>query len=141
MTDPVLQITPTLASPIEQTFPTLTPAQAARIEAHGRVRPVQAGEVLVEAGQPVIPFFLVKSGRLEAVRPSGTGETRIVEQGPGQFTGEVTMLSGRRALARIRAIEPGEVVELAREDLLALVQTDSELGEIILRAFLLRRVE
>jgi thioredoxin reductase (NADPH) len=97
--------------------------------------------VLVEAGQPVIPFFLVKAGRLEAVRPSDTGETRIAEQGPGQFTGEVTMLSGRRALVRIRVIEPGEVIELSRENLLALVQTDSEFGEIIMRAFILRRVE
>jgi thioredoxin reductase (NADPH) len=141
MTEPAPLIQPTLASPAEQTFPTLTPAQIERIAAHGRVRPVLAGEVLIEAGQPVIPFFLVKAGRLEAVRPSGTGETRIAEQGPGQFTGEVTMLSGRRALARIRAIEPGEVIELAREDLLALVQTDSELSEIIMRAFILRRVE
>jgi thioredoxin reductase (NADPH) len=141
MTEPVLTIQPSLASPAEQTFPTLTPAQVERIAAHGRVRPIVAGEVLVEAGQPVLPFFLVKAGRLEAVRPSATGEIRIVEQGPGQFTGEVTMLSGRRALARIRVLEPGEVIELTRENLLALVQTDSELSEIILRAFILRRVE
>jgi thioredoxin reductase (NADPH) len=141
MTEPAPLIQPTLASPAEQTFPTLTPAQIERIAAHGRVRPILAGEVLIEAGQPVIPFFLVKAGRLEAVRPSGTGETRIAEQGPGQFTGEVTMLSGRRALVRIRAIEPGEVIELDRENLLALVQTDSELSEIIMRAFILRRVE
>src|SRR5262245_2768042 len=141
MTEPAPLIQPTLTSPVEQTFPTLTLAQSERIAAHGRVRPVVAGEVLVEAGQPVIPFFLVKAGRLEAVRPSATGETRIAEQGPGQFTGEVTMLSGRRALVRIRAIEPGEVVELSRENLLALVQTDSELGEIIMRAYILRRVE
>jgi len=141
MTEPAPLIQPTLASPAEQTFPTLTPAQSERIATHGRVRPVLAGEVLIEAGQPVIPFFLVKAGQLEAVRPSGTGETRIGVLGPGQFTGEVTMLSGRRALARIRAIEPGEVIELARENLLALVQTDSELGEIIMRAFILRRVE
>ena len=141
MTEPAPLIQTTLASPTEQTFPTLTPAQVERIAPHGRVRPILAGEVLVEAGQPVIPFFVVKAGRLEAARPSGTGETRIAEQGPGQFTGEVTMLSGRRALARIRAIEPGEVIELARENLLALVQTDGELSEIILRAFILRRVE
>ncbi|MEA2601385.1 MAG: thioredoxin reductase [Acidobacteriota bacterium] len=141
MTDPAPLIQPTLASPAAQTFPTLTPAQVERIAAHGRVRPILAGEVLVEVGQPVIPFFLVKAGRIEAVGPSGTGETRIAEQGPGQFTGEVTLLSGRRALARIRAIEPGKVIELTREDLLALVQADSELGEIIMRAFILRRVE
>ena len=57
--------------------------------------------------------------------------------GPGQFTGEVNMLSGRRALVRSRATEAGEVIELDREHLLALVQTDSELGEIIMRAFIM----
>ena len=60
---------------------------------------------------------------------------------PGQFTGEVTMLSGRRGLVRLRAGEAGAVIELEREHLLALVQTDSELSEIFMRAFILRRVE
>ena len=51
------------------------------------------------------------------------------------------MLSGRRGLVRMRAGEPGAVIEVEREHVLALVQTDSELSEIFLRAFLLRRVE
>ena len=51
------------------------------------------------------------------------------------------MLSNRPALVRARASEPGEVIELDREHFLALVQTDSQLSEIIMRAFILRRVE
>ena len=51
------------------------------------------------------------------------------------------MLSGRRALFRARVSEPGEVIELDRQHMLALVQTDAELGEILMRAFILRRVE
>src|SRR6266576_4074957 len=51
------------------------------------------------------------------------------------------MLTGRRALTRIRAITPGEVIELAREQLLGLIQTDAELSEIFMRAFILRRIE
>ena len=61
--------------------------------------------------------------------------------GPGMFTGEVTMLSGRRGLAQIRAGAVGEVIEVGRDDLLALIQTDGELSEILMRAFILRRVE
>jgi thioredoxin reductase (NADPH) len=137
-TPPVLS---TLASPTEQTFPTLTPPQIARIDAHGRKRPIQRGEVLVEAGDHVVPFFVVTAGQVEIVRPSGTTEALVALHGPGQFSGEVNMLSGRRALFRARAREAGEVTELDREQLLALVQTDSELGEIIMRAFILRRVE
>ena len=142
MTEPAPFVQPTtLATPAEQMFPTLTPAQVARIAAHGRVRQVQRGEVLVEAGDQAVPVFVVKTGRIEIVRPSGTGETIVAVHRPGQFTGEVNILSGRRTLARARAAEPGEVIELAREQLLALVQTDSELGEIIMRAYILRRVE
>src|SRR5215813_1740517 len=60
---------------------------------------------------------------------------------PGQFTGEVNMLSGRRALARMRATKPGQVIELDRQHMMALIQTDAELGEILTLAFILRRVE
>jgi len=57
------------------------------------------------------------------------------------FTGEVTMLSGRHGLAQIRAAAAGEVIEVGRDDLLALIQADGELNEIFMRAFILRRVE
>jgi thioredoxin reductase (NADPH) len=125
----------------EHIFPTLTAAQIARVAAHGHSRRVQRGEVLVEAGEPIVPFFVVTAGHLEIVRPTGAAEELITVHGPGGFTGEVNMLSGRRSLARARATEPGEVIELDRERLLALVQTDAELSEILMRAFILRRVE
>jgi thioredoxin reductase (NADPH) len=141
MTEPAPAVAPTLASPADQMFPTLTPAQVSHLAAHGTVRPIRRGEVLVEAGETVVPFFVVRTGQIEIVQTSSTTKTLVAVHGPGQFTGEVNMLSGRRALFATRASEPGEVVELAREDLLALVQTDAEIGEIVLRAFILRRVE
>ena len=141
MTEPTTTLSSTTTSPAAQMFPMLTPAQIARVAAHGSVRPVRTGEVLFEAGDPVIPFFVVRTGRLEMLQPTGAGETLVAAHGPGQFTGEVNMLSGRRSLVRARVAEPGEVVELDRDSLLSLVQTDSELGEIFLRAFILRRVE
>src|SRR5262245_1688811 len=125
----------------EQIFPKLTPPQMARVAAHGRVRPVRAGEVLVEAGADVMPFFVVRAGEIEIVRPTDTAEKLIVRQGPGEFTGEVNMLTGRRTLVRLRATADGELIELDRQELLSLVQTDAELGEILMRAFILRRVE
>jgi thioredoxin reductase (NADPH) len=131
----------TLSARIGQMFPTLTSAQIARIAAHGRRRPIRHGEVLIEAGSENMPFFVVVEGRVEILQPSGETETLVAAHGPGQFTGETQMLSHRRALARARASEAGEVIELDRERLMALVQTDSELSEIIMRAFILRRVE
>jgi len=136
------QVPPTIdSSRPDHVFPTLTAAQIARIAAHGRVRSIQRGEVLVEAGDKVVPFFVVQAGEIQIVRPTGATESLIVVHGPGQFTGEATMLSGRRALLRARASQPGEVIELNREQLLALVQTDDQLSAVLMRAFILRRVE
>ena len=131
----------TLTARINQMFPTLTPTQIERIAVHGRRRVVQRGEVLFQAGDAVMPFFVVATGEIEIVRPAGGEETLITVHKSGQFTGEVQMLFGRRTLVLARVRETGEVIELDREHLLALVQTDSELSEIIMRAFILRRVE
>jgi thioredoxin reductase (NADPH) len=141
MTDTTLPLALTLPSGIERMFPTLTSAQVERIAAHGHPRRIRAGEVLVEPGEPNVPFFVVTAGQIEIVRPSGTSETLVIVYGPGQFAGEINMLSGRPAILRVRASQSGEVIEVAREQLLALVQTDSELSELIMRAFIVRRVE
>src|SRR2546429_4696560 len=95
----------------------------------------------MRAGEPVPRLFVVLEGRVEGVRPSATGDALVVSLDPGMFTGEVTMLSGRHGLAHIRAASAGEVIEVGRDDLLALIQADGELNEIFMRAFILRRVE
>ncbi len=141
MTDTIPPVPLTRASRVDQVFPTLTAAQIARLAVHGQVRHVQRGEVLMEAGEQPSRFFVVTAGHMEIVRPSGSTEALVAVLRPGQFTGEVTMLSGRRGFVRMRAGEPGAVLEVERDHVLALVQTDSELSEILLRAFLLRRVD
>jgi thioredoxin reductase (NADPH) len=122
-------------------FPTLTSSHINRLKAHGRLRRVDAGEVLVDAGELNPPFFVLTEGRLEVVRLSAVGDELVAVHAPGQFTGEVSMLSGRRGLVQVRASQPGEVLQVDHERLLSLVQTDSELSEIFMRAFILRRVE
>ena len=141
MTDTALPLALTLSSGVERMFPTLTPAQIERVAAHGQVRSIRSGEVLIEPGDRVVPFFVITAGRVEVVRPSVGIETLVAVHEPGQFTGEVNMLSGRPALVRSRVREADAVIELTREQLLALVQTDSEISELIMRSFILRRVE
>jgi thioredoxin reductase (NADPH) len=130
----------TVAPQEEQVFPVLTPAQIARLETHGKRRTVQRGEVLIEAGAQHYPLFAVLSGELEAVRNSCTGEQLATTHRQGQFSGELNLVTGRRGLATIRATQPGEVIEVERDSLLAMLQTDAELSEIFMRAFILRRV-
>ncbi len=120
-------------------FPTLTAAQMARLAAHGHARRVEQGEILIHAGEKIERFFVVTAGRLEVIRQSVTGEELVTVHLPGQFSGEVSMLSGRRGLVTFRASEASEVIELSRDQLLTIVQTDSELSDILMRAFLLRR--
>jgi thioredoxin reductase (NADPH) len=121
-------------------FPKLTPAQQARIAVHGVARVVQAGEILVEPDDNADKFFVVIKGHLNILRASGNTEEVVAVDEAGMFTGELNMLSGRPGLVRIRAGEPSEVIEIVREQLLAMVQTDSELSDIFMRAFILRRL-
>jgi thioredoxin reductase (NADPH) len=102
---------------------------------------IQRDEVLVEQGDISVPFFVVISGEIEIVRPGVSAQTLITVYDTGQFTGEVGTLSGRRTLFRWRVTKSGEVIELDRQHMLALVQTDAELGDIMMRAFVLRRLE
>ncbi|MEO6391692.1 MAG: FAD-dependent oxidoreductase, partial [Pyrinomonadaceae bacterium] len=122
-------------------LPVLTPEQLARIGAQGSSRAVAKGEVLFHAGSPSNRFFLVKSGAIDAVRPDGENESIIAHYGPGMFNGEINLLSGRPGFVHIRVVESGEVIEIDRDHLVNLVQTDSELSDILMRAFILRRLE
>jgi thioredoxin reductase (NADPH) len=140
MTSAAATTTLRLSSPLEHVFPRLTPEQIARVAAHGRARRVEAGEVLLAQGDSA-RIFVITAGTVETVRGTGDVEEIIVVHGVGSFTGEMAILSGRRGLARTRARESGEVIEVDRPQLMALVQTDSELSEIIMRAFILRRLE
>src|SRR5262245_32730324 len=101
--DPPVSTAPPLTRSVPQrVFPTLTVAQIGRIAAHGRRRAIASGDMLVEVGQRPVPFFVVVSGELQVLRPAGGTETLIVTHRAGQFSGEGTMLTGRRALARTR---------------------------------------
>lgn len=132
-------VIPLIGSP-EKIFPSLSEAQIERVAAHGRQRSVTAGEVLYEQGTANVPFFVLLTAELEAVRPTELGKRLLEMRGRGQFTGEINALSGRRSLLQIAVSKSGDVIELDRQVLLKLVQTDAEIGEIIMRAFILRRM-
>jgi thioredoxin reductase (NADPH) len=141
MTDtiPLLQVN--LRSRPDHIFPTLTGAQLARMATYGPMRRVQPGEVLLEIAEQNARSFVVISGQLDILRVADDREEMVAICRPGQFTGELNLLSARRGLVRIRASELGEVIEIDHDHLLMLVQGDSELSEILMRAFILRRVE
>jgi len=132
---------PSALDPHTQAFPILTPPQIARVKGSGKLRPVEPGEVLFAPGDTSVPFFVLLSGAMEIVQPDLTGEYPIAKHGPGEFTGEMTMISGQRCLVLGRVTEPGEFLELTGEGLRSLIARDAELSEIFMRAFILRRLE
>src|SRR5438445_12180491 len=124
-----------------QAFPILTAAQISRVRPGGKLREVKKGEVLFEPGDTNVPFFVLLSGSMEIVQPDLTGERPIATHVQGEFTGEMTMISGHRCLVLGRTTEPGEFLELSGEGLRSLIAKDAELNEIFMRAFILRRLE
>src|SRR5437762_1407094 len=124
-----------------EAFPELTPEQLARIEPHGHRRWLAQGEVVGEPGQPVTKIFVVLSEQLDAVTPLQTSTSSMPRFTPGMFTGERSILTGGRFLGRISATVPSDVIEVERDELLKLIQTDTELSDIFLRAFILRRLQ
>lgn len=120
-------------------FPILTDAQIARAAAYGKCRIVRRGEVLIESGAQHYPLFIALSGELEVVLGSGAGEELVATHRRGSFSGELNLVSGRRGLAAVRVTASGEVIQIERESLLSILQTDAELSEIFMRAFILRR--
>ena len=134
----VLVLTPN--SRPEHVFPTLTSPQLARLRAHGKVRQVRPGEVLLETGDPGTRFFVVTAGQVDIVHVS------TASKNSDGVSPRTVYRRGRRPLGQAHACpcpirQAGEVIEIDHANLLAFVQTDSELSDIIMRAFILRRAE
>src|SRR5262245_65902585 len=120
-------------------FPTLSAEQIARVASHGVIRPITRGEVLIEGGQTDVPFFVLTAGAIEVVRPSGLGDLLVAVLGPAQFSGDVSMILGRPAQMRLSVSESGEVVQLTRDGMLGLIQSDAEMSDVLMKALIYRR--
>ncbi|UWU95896.1 FAD-dependent oxidoreductase [Bradyrhizobium sp. CB1015] len=125
----------------EQTFPALTPGEIERIRHFGEIRTYADGELLFETGKPGPGMFVVLAGHVAITQRDGLGHvTPVIDQGPGQFLAELGQLSGRPALVDGRAEGDVEVLLVPPDRLRALLVAEAELGERIMRALILRRV-
>src|SRR5882757_2802769 len=122
-----------------QMFPHLTPVQIARLSAHGHKISTHKGQILAEPGDR-LPMFVVLSGSIEIIQPTLAGETLIVVHTQGSFSGDVGTLRGISAVVRMRVREGGEVLAIDEPQLRTVFQTDSELSELFMRAYILRRM-
>lgn len=122
-----------------QMFPHLNAVQIARLSTHGRKIATQKGQILAEPGDR-LPMFVVLSGSLEILQPTLSGETLIVVHTRGSFSGDVGTLRGIGSVVRMRVREAGEVLAIDDVHLRTIVQSDYDLSELFMRAYILRRV-
>jgi thioredoxin reductase (NADPH) len=119
----------------------LTAAEIDRMRRFGELRHFKDGERLFETGKPGPGMFVVLSGHIAITQRDGFGHvTPVVDQGAGQFVAEIGQLSGRVTLVDGHAEGDAETLLIPPERLRALLVAEADLGERIMRALILRRV-
>jgi len=122
-----------------QDNPTLNREHIERIRSVAQLRSVRSGEVLYEPSCPDVPLFIVLDGTVSISR-TGEDEKVLAIRESGQFTGEMSLISGNRPLLTARVTQDGAVLELTREKVLSLMAKDTEVGDILMGAFVARRL-
>ena len=122
-----------------QDNPTLNREHIDRIRSVAQLRSVHSGEILYEPSCPEIPLFVVLDGTVSISR-TGEDEKVLAIRESGQFTGEMSLISGNRPLVTARVTQDGAVLELTREKVLSLMAKDTEVGDILMGAFVARRL-
>jgi thioredoxin reductase (NADPH) len=120
-------------------FPILSAELIESLCRYGHSRSAPAGEILWSEGDRSFCFYIVLSGTVEVVEHSDGSERVVALHRPGEFTGDVDMLTGRASLVGARVVESAELLELDAEALRRVVGELPEVSEILLKAFLMRR--
>ncbi|MET0861635.1 MAG: FAD-dependent oxidoreductase [Microbacterium sp.] len=133
-------------------FPRLTPPQVRALNEVGTIASVSQGQVLAREGEPLGSFFIVVEGRVMVYEGNpdlggrepdqddpGGSDVPIEIHGPGRFVGDIGLLEGQPSFATIAALESGHVLEVPIDDLRRIVTSDPSIGDLILRAYLIRR--
>ncbi|MEI9916390.1 MAG: FAD-dependent oxidoreductase [Methylovirgula sp.] len=124
-----------------QTFPKLPPEMVARIKKYGQTDSFDGGAYLYNVGDRDVDFFLILEGGVDVLESDGHGgHVLVVTHEASEFTGELDHLSGRAVFVCARAARPTKVVRISSASFRKLASAEPDIGEIILRAFILRRV-
>jgi thioredoxin reductase (NADPH) len=120
-------------------YPRLTEDQIELLAQHGARHPTRAGDLLYREGDRACDFHVILDGKVVVVEGYGDEERVISVHGPGRFLGELNLLTGQTVLLTAVVGEPGEVLTVPAARLREFVTQDPALGDLILRACLVRR--
>ena len=124
----------------EQIFPTLTEEQIERIKPFGEVQSLAKGTMLFERGERSVDFFVVLQGCVEIYDYAADGTHVITVHGERQFTGELDLFNDREILVGGRMGADGQVIRLSRDQFRKLITAEPDVNEMIMQAFILRRM-
>jgi signal transduction histidine kinase len=122
-------------------FPTLTPALLEQLQEHGTVLDLADGDQILVEGQPNYPFHAVLEGRIRMTKRLGVDDQLLVQHGPGNFVGEIGMLTGAPSLASARSVGASKVVRVENAKFREIISECRMLGQTILTAMTLRTRE
>jgi thioredoxin reductase (NADPH) len=121
-------------------FPRLSEEHLLELSRHGVRRDVERGDVLFREGDRRCDLFVILEGRVAIVESYGTADQAVVGvHGPGRFVGETSTLKGQAVFLTAVVVDSGEVLAVPADRLRQIVADDEELGNVILRAYLIRR--
>jgi thioredoxin reductase (NADPH) len=121
-------------------YPRLSDAQIVALTGQGDRRGTEPGEILFGEGERDCDFYVVLAGHVASVEGHGTHEERIISvHGRGRFLGELSLLTGEGSFYAAMALDAGEVLAVSVARLRELIVRDPAFGDLVLRAYLLRR--
>lgn len=124
-----------------QIFPKFSAEMSARVAAYGSEERVAAGTLLFERGQRRVDFFLVLDGGVAILAVGDEGRSEVIAlHGPNEFTGDVDQFTDRQILVSARAATDSRLVRIRLADFRRMIGAESDISEIVMRAFILRRV-
>ncbi len=120
-------------------FPILTDEQIKLIASESETLDFAAGDVLIEEGDGDFCFYVIQAGEIRITENSTGEEREVTVHGPGEFTGDIDMLTGHRSFFQAIASRDGRALKLGGEELREIIRAHSSLGDLLLNAFILRR--
>ncbi|MCP3139473.1 FAD-dependent oxidoreductase [Pyxidicoccus xibeiensis] len=124
-----------------QTFPHVSAEMGERIAAYGTEERLPGGTLLFQRGDRGVDFFFVREGAVEVFDFDPHGEPHVFAvHGEQEFTGELDLFTDHPFLASARTRGDSVVVRVKQQDFRRMVSSEPDIGEVIMRAFILRRV-
>ena len=130
---------PPTASELPGYRPVLSGPQLEVLLRYGTEHRVAIGDVLLRDGDETYDLIVLLEGEVQIVEHyAQPDEFVIVTYRPGEFMGEIGLLTGQRAYLTAVVSAPGRVLRIPVQQVHTIMDQELELSELILRAFLVR---